>query len=88
MSDTTRYVDSDLEAERPVVALTGHQFGCWEVWADMAIEENKISDDSLLAAYLNETADGFRGGRKCHCIDPVTGYYLPDLAEILAAQQV
>lgn len=79
-----REVETDLEAEAEVVAEVGHQMGCWEWWAEEAIEAGKIADDHLLAAYINEVTEGFQDGRSCHCLDEATGHYLPDLAEILA----
>lgn len=79
---------TQMEIEEMAAIEAGHQMQCFEVHAEMAVEAGEVDgydSDAQIALFKIEARDGWKAGRKCQCIDEVTGYYLPDLAEMRAA---
>lgn len=77
---------SNREADKIAAATTGHDEGCFQTFADMVVETTGEEDNEILIGMFQaETAVGFAGERKCTCIEPVTGHYRRDAAEIAEA---
>lgn len=70
---------SNTEADRVAAAKSGHEMGCFQIWADQFIAAGGDSDnEALVGTFVAETQAGFGPGRQCACEDRA----LNNLAEL------
>ena len=56
------------------ITKAGHDEGCWEWWAEMAVEAGHVDNDAtLLEIFLSEAGNGWEEGRGCHCWEKTWG---------------